>query len=48
MSPGVSIQTVSFTVAPGQATGKEKYELEFKKYLASLDASRILLDTRGT
>jgi len=47
IGPGVSVKTVTFTVQPGQKAEKDKYELEFERYLEGLDASRILFDTRG-
>ena len=47
VGPGASMKMVTFTVEPGQNRQKDKYELEFEHYLESLDASRILFDTRG-
>jgi hypothetical protein len=47
VGPGVSIKTVTFTLQPGQEGEKDKYELEFERYLEELDASRVLFDTRG-
>jgi hypothetical protein len=48
MSPGISVQSVSYTVQPGGDQNQDKYKLEFERYLQGLNASQILLDTRPT
>jgi hypothetical protein len=44
--PGVTVQTVSYTVQRGGTSQKDKYELEFEQYLRDIDPAKILFNNR--